>query len=283
MAESFRTAFICVEVGPRWGRSCKLFSLAALLLCLVAQSLPGAQVRVPEGTLVPLTLRFDVTTENVVKGDRVEFDVSGNVVINDEIVIPEGARAWAIVQKVRGAGKLGAKDASVTYRLMGVHAADGQAIALRLLPSKSRNPQPSDNDIEASSHLPGPGVRKVGAPKGKQYAAYTDIQVFVNATAASQAAPTQAMPAAPAEAPAASPPPAAVAPPQPASVDFRSDPTGGDVVIDGSSVGVTPTTQPLVPGLHDIEIHEQGYQNWKRRMRVEPGSHPTVMARLVKS
>lgn len=280
MAKSFKAALSCLTVSSRLDRSYRLSSLTAIFLFLAAQSLSGAQVRVPEGTLVPLALRFDVTTESVVKGDRVEFDVSANVVINDEIVIPEGARAWAVVEKVRGAGKRDAKDAAVTYRLIGVNAADGQAIAIRLLPGKSKKPEPTDNDIEESSAIPGMGPRRVGAPKGKQYAAYTDGDTFVNATASvtatSQAAPTQATPVA-----AVAPPPPVVVPPQPASVDFRSDPSSGDVVIDGSSVGVTPTTLELAPGLHDIEIHAQGYQNWKRKMRVEPGSHPTVMARLV--
>ncbi|HET7840023.1 MAG TPA: PEGA domain-containing protein [Terriglobia bacterium] len=254
---------------------CNLLAAAALLLGATSAKLYGVQVRVPEGTLVSLTLRFDVTTENVVKGDRVEFDVSDNVVIDDEIAIPQGARAWAMVAKVRGEGKKDAKDAAVTFHLMGVKAADGQTIPIRLMPSKSRKPGPTDNDIEESSAIPGSGPRQVGAPKGKQYAAYTDSEAFVN-VATKPAAPSTAAVAPVVVTPVAEPP-------QPASVDFRSDPPASDVVIDGSSVGVTPMTQQLSPGLHDIEIHAKGYQNWMRKMRVEPGSHPTVMARLVPS
>jgi PEGA domain-containing protein len=273
MRESLGTVIKGYPVKRRMVGACNLLAAAAILLGVNALNLYGVQVRVPEGTLVSLTLRADVSTENVVKGDRVEFDVSDNIVINDEIAIPQGARAWAMVAKVRGAGKKDAKDAAVTFHLMGVIAADGQTIPIRLLPSKSRKPEPTDNDIEESSVIPGIGPRRVGAPKGKQYAAYTDSDAFVNVTA-KPAAP-------PAAAPVVVPP--VVVPPQPASVDFRSDPPASDVVIDGSSVGVTPMTQQLSPGMHDIEIHAKGFQNWKRKMRVEPGSHPTVMARLVPS
>ncbi len=260
----------------------RLGLFVAMGLFVAVPGLSAVQVHVVEGTLVPLALRNDASTETVVKGDRIEFDVSSNVVVNDEIVIAKGARAWGIVEKVRGAGKKDARDASVTYRLIGVRAADGQPIPLRLMPSRSKKPDPTDNDIEESSFIPGPGPRRVGAPKGKQYAAYTDSEAFVNATAnapaTSQVAAAQGAPAAP-----QTPPPAPVLPPQPASVDFRSVPPGGDIVIDGSSVGVTPTTLQLSPGHHDIEIHAQGYQSWKRKMRVEPGSHPTVMARMLPS
>jgi hypothetical protein len=283
MVQHLNAAISRVVAALRLDRASVLFSLAAMVLSAAVPSVSAVQVHVPEGTLVPLELRNDVTTETVNKGDRIEFDVSSNVVVNDEVVFAEGARAWGIVEKVKGAGRKDTRDASVTYRLIGVRAADGQPIPLRLMPSKSKKPDPADNDIEESSMIPGPGPRRVGAPKGKQYAAYTDSDAFVNATAsaaaAAQVAPVQGAPAAAPQ----TPPPAVVAPPQPASVDFRSVPTGGDVVIDGSSVGVTPTTLQLSPGLHDIEIHAQGYQNWKRKMRVEPGSHPTVMARLLPS
>ncbi len=273
MTDSLGTVIDCIP-AKRWVAIASHLVTAALFLGATAPGLCGVQVRVPEGTLVPLTLRADVTTENVVKGDRVEFEVSDNVVINDEIAIPQGSRAWAAVGKVRGAGKKDAKDAAVTFHFMGVIAADGQTIPIRLMPSKSRKPEPTDNDIEESSAIAGSGPRQVGAPKGKQYAAYTDSDAFVNVPAKSAPPPAAASPVV------VQP---VVAPPQPASVDFRSDPPASDVVIDGSSVGLTPMTQQLSPGLHDIEIHAKGYQNWKRKMRVEPGSHPTVMARLVPS
>ncbi len=62
-----------------------------MVLILGTSLLHAAQVRVPEGTLVRLKVHADITTENVVKGDRVEFDVAENVAVNDRVVIPKGA------------------------------------------------------------------------------------------------------------------------------------------------------------------------------------------------
>ena len=250
------------------------------MLGLAAASLSAVPVHVPEGTMVSLALRSDVTPETVEKGDRVEFAVVENVVVGRYVVIPQGATAWATVAKVKGAGKKDAKDASVILHIIGVYAADKQVIPLRLIPNKNKKTDPADNDIEETAPLSGPGPTQVGAPKGKLYAAYTDSGADVNAPAS---APPPASTSAATGSGALSPQvPAAPPAPEPARVDFRSDPMGGEVVIDGSSVGITPTNQSVSPGLHDIEVQVSGYQRWKRRMRVEPGSLPTVVAHMVK-
>jgi PEGA domain len=262
-------------------------SLSAIMLSLPAAQLSAAQVRVPEGTLVPLALHFDVTTENVVKGDRVDFDVVENVVVDNHVVIPKGGTGWATVVRVKGAGKKNAKDASVTFHIIGVHAIDNQPIALRLMPNKSRKQEAGENDIEESDVIAGGAQRSIGAAKGKRYAAYTDSEALVNApenlppVAAQSASSQTASKVATSPAPTAAQPVAPL-PPPPVAVEFRSDPTGGEVVIDGSSVGITPTTLTLGPGLHDIEVHVAGYQKWKRKMRITPGSLPTVLAHMVK-
>lgn len=294
MGESLRCLFSRgSNVHSYHRRAIQCLLLPAIILWVGVAGLPAAQVRVPEGTMVPLALRLRVTTGNVVKGDRVDFEVVNNVIVDNHVVIPKGATGWGTVVKVRGAGRNDAKDASVTFRIIGVHGIDSQPIALRLLPSKSKKQDPTENDIEESGVITEAGERMIGAPKGKQYAAYTDSQTVVNAP---NSAPPPALEAAPAQSAAASSvapasavrarapaaPPDALLAPEPASVDFRSQPAGADIVIDGASVGVTPATLQLSPGLHEIEIHASGYQNWKRRMRVAPGSHPTVLAHMVK-
>jgi PEGA domain len=273
-----------------YSRVNRFLSLLAIVLSLAVAEVSASQVRVPEGTFVSLALRSDVTTENVVKGDRVDFDVVKNVVVDGYVVIPKGAAGWATVVKVKGAGKKDTKDASVTLRIKGVNAIDQQPIPLRLIPNRSKKLDPSENDSEESGVIPGNGERMIGAAKGKQYAAYTDIEALVNAPdnappLAAQPASSQTVPGAaafPAKTPAPLAQPDALLAPEPATVDFRSDPTGGEILIDGSSVGVTPTTLQLAPGLHDLEIHVNGYQSWKRKMRVTRGSHPTVLAHMVK-
>jgi PEGA domain len=47
-------------------------------------------------------------------------------------------------------------------------------------------------------------------------------------------------------------------------------------------VGNTPSTLRLKPGEHEIMIRMSGYTSWQRKMKVAPGSHPSVMASLQK-
>ena len=266
---------------PRVRQSSLNLGIACLIL--VAAPVSAAQVRLREGTLVRLKLLYNVTTENVVKGDRVEFDVAENVVVNDRIVIQKGAPAWGQVVEVKGAGKKRAKDASVTFRFMAVKTMDNQQIAIRVLPTKPRKADSHDNEIKENSLIPGMSDRTIGAEKGRDYAAYTDSEAVVNAPDsapvsqragdASAGGPkgTVAPPK-----PEPSPPP----PPEEAYVDFKSNPPGADVNIDGRFHGNTPTRLSLPPGKHLIEIRLAGHRTWIRNMVVDPGSKPSVRATL---
>lgn len=279
----------CLRSG---GHVLRCLWTAGLLLILVSVPGWGAQVRVREGTLVRLKLHYDLTTENVDKGDRVDFDVADNIVVNNHVVIPKGAVAWGQVTRVKGQGKKRAKDASVTFRFVGVRSADNQEIPLRLLPYKSKKSDTKENEIEESSAIPGLCERMIGAEKGKEYAAYTDTEALINAPEVTQtaaAAPAASSPAAPtpggspAQPAAAQPaPPASLLGPEQASIDFTSTPSGADIVIDGGFVGNTPSTLRIAPGRHTIELRMAGYRSWTRNMLVGPGSHPSIRATLEK-
>lgn len=267
-----------------------------LILILVSGvlTLSAAQVRVPNGTMVRVRLHYDLTTENAEKGDRVEFDVAENVVVNNHVVIPKGAVAWGQVIKVKGAGNRKAKDASVSFRLMAVRAADNQEIPVRMIRYKSKKSDPKDNEIEANSPIPGLRERIIGAEKGTEYAAYTDADAIVNAqeVQATQPSPPASSPGATSPGGTGSAAPTTPAPPQPsvpllgvpdqASIDFNSNPSGADILIDGSFVGNTPSTLRVSPGRHAIEVRQAGYRAWTRNMVVDPGSHPSIRANLEK-
>jgi len=266
---------------PRVRRSSLNLGFACLIL--VAGPMSAAQVRLREGAMVRLKLLYNVTTENVVKGDRVEFDVAENVVVNDRVVIQKGAPAWGQVVQVKGAGKKKAKDAAVTFRFMAVKTVDNQQVAMRVLPTKPRKPDSHDNEIEENSLIPGMSDRTTGAEKGKEYAAYTDTETVVNApdsaSVSQQAGDASAGgPKPPAAPPKPEPPPPA--PPEEAYIDFNSSPPGADVNIDGRFHGNTPTRISLPPGKHLIEIRLAGHRTWIRNMVVDPGSKPSVRAAL---
>ena len=275
-----------LSVSTSWRSSslltrCLMAGLLGVALAWTVPRLSAAQVRVPDGTLVRLKLHADITTENVVKGDRVEFDVAENVMLSNRVVIPKGAVARGVVTDVKGAGKKKAKDAAVTFRFVAVRAADNQEIPLRVMPTKSRKGEASESEMEINTPIPGLRERMIGAEAGKDFAAYTDTDALINVpevpstSAAASGATAPGSAAQPAI-------PAVVLPPEEAYVDFNSNPMGADIVINGTSRGNTPLRLQVPPGRHVIEIRLAGYRTWTRNMVVDSGSKPSVRATLEK-
>jgi hypothetical protein len=279
---------------------------AVFMLVYFSTPAPAAQVRVIQGQIVRLKLHNVLTTENVVKGDPIDFDVAEDVVVATHVVIQKGAPARGKVVGVKGAGKKRAKDASVTFQLVSVRSVDSQDIPLRARPDKHKKAESKANEIEANDPLPGYAERVIGAEKGKEYPAFVDVSATVNVpdtpvapppstTALSaqqaQANPQGVTPPAPTSGltPAASTPSNAppnvslfAVPEEPALVDFNSNPPGADILIDGNLVGNTPSTLHVDAGRHLIQLRMGGYGSWTRTMRVEPGSSPLIRATLEK-
>jgi hypothetical protein len=260
----------------------------AALVFLFSLAIPGFAAKVPvrDGQLVRLKLRNILTTENVQKGDGIDFEVMEDILVSGHVVIAKGAVAHGRVLEVKGAGKSKAKDAEVVFQFSTVRAVDNQELPLRIDPSKSRKPKPNENQVAERLPIPGYPSRLIGAEKGKEYKAYTEGSFVINAVdtiAAPPAAPTVAAPPTPPTAPVTAPAaPVVGLAPEPASVEFSSTPEGADILIDGAFVGNTPSTLRVTPGRHAIEIRMAGYHPWTRTMVVDPESHPSVRATLAK-
>jgi hypothetical protein len=267
--------------------------IAALVGCLLL-ALPGFAARVPlrDGQEVALKLRNVLTTDNVQKGDTIQFEVAEDVLINGHVVIAKGATASGKILDVKGAFKPRAKDAEVIFQFAVVHASDGQDLPLRPQAGKPRKGAEKGNEIHERSEIPGQITRVVGAEKGKQYEAYVDGSFIITTsdtfTAAPAAAPSPAaaQPSASVAVPVAPPAPPSILTAtdvavEPSAVEFSSTPDRADIVIDGNLVGNTPSTLRLTPGHHTIEIRMAGYRTWTRVMVVDPESRPSVRATLV--
>jgi hypothetical protein len=263
-----------------------LAGLGALVYFSISPSLLQAvQVHVHEGQEVRLLLRNVLTTENVEKDDTIEFEVAEDVVVNGHTVIARGAPATGKVVRIKGAGKKKAKDASVTFRFVSVRTVDGTMMQLRKNPYKEKKKgegaEGKENEIEEDQPIPGQIERVVGAERGKSYIAFLDQSASISVpetptppppgpvTGQTQA-PSQTI----------TPPPAA--PQEPATVDFASDPSGADIVIDGNFQGNTPSSLQVTAGRHTIELRLSGYRTYTVTMRVDPGSHPRISKALEK-
>jgi len=280
-------------------------AIVFMLVCLSTPAL-ATQVMVPQGQMVKLKLVNVLTTENVMKDDPIDFEVGEDVVVASHVVIHKGDPARGKVISVKGAGKRNAKDASVTFEFESVRAVDNQVIRLRKLPDRHKKGDSKENQIEANEPLPGYAERRVGAEKGKEYAAYVDASITVSVpdtlvapppiTGGSSAQPPQAasqagaqptstgglMPETAAPSTPASTMSAPPAPEERAVVDFNSNPPGADILIDGALVGNTPCKISVAPGRHLIQLRIGGYSSWTRQMKVEPGSYPSIRATLEK-
>ena len=288
---NFRSSQFAASTSGRSSSPPARYLIAGVVGLALAWAVPlllAAQVRVPDGTLVRLKFHADITTENVVKGDRVEFDVTENVTVNNRVVIPKGAVAHGVVTDVKGAGKKRAKDAAVFFRLVAARATDNQEIPLRVMPTKPRKADASENVVEINTPIPGLRERMIGAEKGRDVAAYTNTDALVNApeptpeTTATGGTASGAQPRTTAGPAVQTPPPPIVFPPEDAYVDFNSNPVGADILINGTSRGSTPLRLQIPPGRHVIEIRLAGYRTWTRNMVVDPGSKPSVRASLEK-
>lgn len=243
-----------------------------ILVLMVSGSSRAATVNLREGTPVHLKLRYMLTTENVTKGDRIQFMVAEDVMAADQVVIAKGAPAFALVTRIKGAGNKKAKDASVAFRLMTVQAVDKQEISLRVVAQKGKKPAATDYELEETSAIPGLPERMVGAEQGREYTVHIDMDIRIKVPE-----PPPPPPPPPKELTVEAPEPV-----EPALVNFNSEPVDAVIVIDSNPVGHTPATLPLAPGRHLIELKLANYRPWMRSMVVTPGSHPSIRATLEK-
>jgi len=272
------------------GRVPAVLGRCAALVLFLSSSIPGfaalVQVHVRDGQPVRLQLSNILTTENVRKGDRIEFEVTEEILVSGHVVIAKGALAQGKIIEVKGTGKPRAKDAEVIFQFTTVRAVDHQEIPLRLQASKAKKGNTKGAEVTERSPIPGYPTRLIGAEKGKEYTVYLDGSFAIKASdiVAVPTGTTEAGPA-PGLAPAAvTPAPAAAVglEVEPASVEFNSDPIGAAILIDGAFVGNAPSTLRVTPGSHNVEIRLTGYRSWTRTMLVDPESHPAVHPVLVK-
>lgn len=67
---------------------------------------------------------------------------------------------------------------------------------------------------------------------------------------------------------------------QSAKVQLESTPSGADIEVDGSFVGNAPSDLQVTEGEHTILVRKTGFQDWKRKLRVNAGSRVHLNAEL---
>ena len=67
--------------------------------------------------------------------------------------------------------------------------------------------------------------------------------------------------------------------PSEARVHVTSEPSGGEISVDGNFMGDTPSELTVAAGVHTITISKHGYKTWERKLTVSSGK-VTVTAEL---
>lgn len=66
------------------------------------------------------------------------------------------------------------------------------------------------------------------------------------------------------------------------TVNFSSNPTGADILVDGDFVGNSPAALKLAAGKHTVVVRMSGYTDWSREITVQSGSEVQLTANLEK-
>ncbi len=68
-----------------------------------------------------------------------------------------------------------------------------------------------------------------------------------------------------------------------ARISIASIPDGGDIEIDGSFVGNTPSDVQVADGDHTVVVKKAGFKDWERKLKVSGGSNVHLSATLEKT
>src|SRR5712691_11076833 len=108
--------------------ACGVFSLV-LVVALVAPALGQRLVTVPVGTVVPLRMDTALSSNSSRVGDRFTATVSRSVLLDNRVVLPEGAKVEGHVTGI-SPGERGRAPGSIAVAFDRIALPDGNAIPI---------------------------------------------------------------------------------------------------------------------------------------------------------
>ena len=291
---------------------------AFLPVLFTAGLLWAERVRVPDGMPIPVRLKADIRSNQVQPGDRVDFEVARPVTVRGLAVIPEGSVAWGAVQSVKRDKEI--KFDVQGLRLPNLQEVRLRSVSQKTKnPGKDQIKLETmlgevvgarmgtefmaylDEDVEVETAA---AQKAAGdAPRTASTSAAQPAEVKGPASAPVTPTPEVTTTAAPAVTTTATP--AETTPPAPTvsqtsqpfapaaqdvigtvervTVECFSDPSGGDILIDGSYYGNTPSILKLTATAHHLEVSLPGYKTYAQdlNLSVERGFR-TIRAPLEK-
>jgi hypothetical protein len=272
--------------------------ICALLLCVLLTHAPlsDAQQAAPQqaatastsnkfvlddGTPIKLRLDRTLSSADAKTGDNIDFEVLEEVKVNDVVVIPKGNIAIGTVtaaehkKRMARGGKL---DIEIDYVKLG----DGEKAAIRAVKETKGGGHTGamTGAIVATSLVVWPAApfflfmhgKDTTIPKGTEITAYVNGNMPLDPVKFAPVAP-------PASNVAASSAVTSQSTPTNAQLEITSNPSGGEISVDGNFVGDTPSELAIPAGVHTITISKHGYKPWERKLTISSGK-VTVAAEL---
>jgi hypothetical protein len=233
---------------------------------IAAQSASASdRIVVRDGTDVKLKFIEALSSKTAHPGDSVTLELAEDLLVNDIIVVRQGAKATGEITVAKKSGMMG-RGGDLALQLQYLKAGDNK---IKLRGTKGNEGDSKVGTAIVLTVLIGIfGLMKHGKnaeiPAGTLITAYVsdDIALLpLSASAASSASP-------------------AAAPEQGSGeVSVTSEPGGGEIEIDGKFYGNTPSVLTLTPGERKIKITSPG-KIWERTITVSAGSKLVVKAIL---
>ena len=235
-----------------------------------------------ESTPVKLRINRTISSADCKEGDTVDFDVLQDVSVNGVLVIQRGALAYATVteaQSKRRMGRAGKLDINIDY----VKLVTGDKAALRAV-----------KQVQGGSHVVGmtAGIvatslvffpaapfflfmkgKDITIPKGTEITAYVNGDMKLDLAKFQPAGPQTDLNASIRDQNSS---------PVSAKLQIDSTPPGGDIEVDGSFVGNTPSEVQVAEGDHVVTVKKPGFKDWERKLKASAGSNVHVGAELEK-
>lgn len=105
--------------------------MAVVMMFSIFGPAGAADLSIPEGTLVKISLDKALSSKENKKGEMVKFSVVDPVKIGSKTVIAKGALAQAQIEEVRGPGKFG-KNARIKLKFLFVMDKNGKQVPVNL-------------------------------------------------------------------------------------------------------------------------------------------------------
>lgn len=227
-------------------------------------------------TPVRLRLNRTISSADAHVGDTVDFEVLDDITVNGTLVIPKGGLAFATVTEAQAKRRMargGKLDVNIDY----VKLASGEKAALRAVKNVKGGGHTGGmvGGMVATSIVFFPAApfflfmhgKDISIPKGTEITAYVNGDMRLDIA---KFKPTEIAVNRSTESPGS----------QSAKVQLESTPSGADIEVDGSFVGNAPSDLQVTEGEHTILVRKTGFQDWKRKLRVNAGSRVHLNAEL---